>query len=70
MLTFDLPSCFFEQIMLTFDLPKKRLFLQNGGVGRSKVNIGRSKGQRSTHFFLQQNQVGQRSPPSMEGGDL
>ena len=56
MLTFDLPSCFFEQIMLTFDL--KRLFLQNGGVGRSKVNIGRSK--VSTLFFST-NQVGQRS---------
>ena len=58
MLTFDLPSRFFEQIMLTFDLPKKRLFLQNGGIGRSKVNIGRSK--VSTLFF-QKNQVGQRS---------
>ena len=67
MLTFDLPSCFFEQIMLTFDLPKICLFLQNGGVGRSKVNIGRSK---VNTFFFQQNQVGQRSPPCMEGGDL
>ena len=67
MLTFDLPSCFFEQIMLTFDLPKICLFLQNGGVGRSKVNIGRSK---VNTLFFQQNQVGQRSPPSMQGGDL
>ena len=40
---------FFEQIMLTFDLPKICLFLQNGGVGRSKVNIGRSK--VNTLFF-------------------
>ena len=53
--------------MLTFDLPKICIFLQNGGVGRSKVNIGRSK---VNTLFFQQKQVGQRSPPSMQGGDL
>ena len=42
-MTFDLPSFFFAKIMLTFELPKKRLFLQNGVVGSSKVNTGSSK---------------------------
>ena len=53
--------------MLTFDLPKVAYFCRMEGVGRSKVNIGRSK---VNTFFCPQNQVGQRSLRSMERGDL
>ena len=66
-LTFDLGSCFFAKIMLTFELPKTCLFLQNGGVPSSKVNIYSSK---VNTFFFEKNHLAQRSPPYREGGDL
>ena len=49
MLTFDLPSFF--QNYVDFGATKICLFLQNGGVGNSKVNIGNSK----VNTFFQQN---------------
>ena len=66
-LTIDLGAVFFAKFMLTFDLGQKRLFLQNGEVPRSKVNMPRSK---VNTFFLEKIHQDQRSPPSLEGGDL
>ena len=66
MLTFDLPSFFLANFMLTFELPKFAYFCRmEGYVAQRSTYVA----QRST-FFFEKNDVAQRSPPSLEGGDL